>query len=88
MCLRKTSTINVYINIVYKLDIYYSVYRSKDILQITVIEINCQRFINDLLTSLLTILLTILSTILLTSLLAILLIILLTSLLTILLTVL
>ena len=47
MCLRKTSTINVYINVIYKLNIYYSVYRSKEILQITIIEINYQRFVNE-----------------------------------------
>ena len=53
MCLRKTSTINVYIEVIY---ICYSVYRSREILQIIIIEINivynvlstiCQRFIND-----------------------------------------
>ena len=45
MCLRKTSTIDVYINIIY---IYYSVYRSREILQIIIIEIN--KVYNDLLT--------------------------------------
>ena len=51
MCLRKTSTIDVYIEVVY---IYYSVYRSRETLQMAVIEINavkyitsCQRFVND-----------------------------------------
>ena len=37
MCLRKISTIDVYIEVIC---IYYSVYRSKEILQMTVIEIN------------------------------------------------
>ena len=45
MCLRKTSTISVYINVIY---IYYSVYRSRETLQIVVIEIN--KVYNDLLT--------------------------------------
>ena len=37
MCLRKTSTIDVYIEVIC---IYYSVYESRETLQITVIEIN------------------------------------------------
>ena len=55
MCLRKTSTINVYIEVIY---ICYSVYRSRETLQIIVIEMNIvynvlltiyQRFYDDLL---------------------------------------
>ena len=46
MYLRKALTINVYITIIY---IYYSVYRSREILQITIITI-CQRCVNDFIT--------------------------------------
>ena len=37
MCLKKTSTIDVYIEVIC---IYYSVYRCREILQITITEIN------------------------------------------------
>ena len=53
MCLRKASIISVYINIIY---ICYSVYRSRGILQITIIEINtlCNGFVNEFINGLLT----------------------------------